>query len=156
MITPYQLALVAGGFGITGSLLGVLIGYYLSRKLAKEDRDIRAFNAAATKFREAFRDEILALDAIFGTLPVDTSIFLEAAFNKHRSAVFDFKHFLTGENAISFEKAWNEYCSYETEHGQIEALVQYAGLGHPGSHANALRQLAKARLEKLLMFAQQR
>ncbi len=150
-------------FGI-GISVGTIIGFSireiikdrLSRDRAREDRDIRAFNEAATKFREAFRDEILALDARFSSVTIDTSTLLEAAFEKHRSAVFDFKHFLAGENAVSFEKAWNEYYSHETEHGKIEALVQYAGLGHPDSHANALRQLAKARLEKLLMFAQHR
>jgi len=57
-LTPYQLALIAGGFGIAGALLGAWINHRLARHRDKETRNRARFDAASSKFRSIIAQRI--------------------------------------------------------------------------------------------------
>ena len=74
---PYEIALIAGGFGIVGALLGAWATYRLSVKLAQRTYENaidlmqrQEFDKAAADFREAFLPEATFLkhDANIGKL----------------------------------------------------------------------------------------
>lgn len=151
------MAIELGSFSF-GALVGGLItatcAHLLAKSRDKESRRIKDFNYASAKFRAAFKEEFLALNPALSRNSVDTAVLLEAAFDKHRLAVFDFRAFLPTESTDGFDKAWQEYYRYDNApDGTIHGLDKYSGVGHGYSEKRRLRFLAAERIEKLLDFA---
>jgi hypothetical protein len=140
--------------GVVGFLLRTLIDHFLAKSRTKEERRVRDFNEAARRFRDAFKEELLALSPNLSKWEKDTSEILEAAFEKHRIAVFDFKPFLSKDELAGFHQAWGDYYRYEnTPESTVHGLAQYSGKGHGYTEARRLRLLAAERIERLLEFA---
>ena len=110
-LTAFEIALIAGGFGITGTLLGALINHYLS--LGRSRHDAKRF--AGFRLREAFAPELAKLQHPEGRGIAEFSDILETAFEKHQMAVNEFRFFLTDDKLDSFNKAWREYYSWPYE-----------------------------------------
>ena len=93
-LSVYELALIAGGFGIAGTLLGVLAAYRLSMKLAdrqlmhmREISKLDAWHAAAHEFVSAFSKDLATLES-GASLGQDLSDFLRAAYDaRHVQAI---------------------------------------------------------------------
>lgn len=142
--------------------LGVLAGgsivavwtHFLTKSRSSEERRIREFNEASAKLRAAFRDEFLALNPAHNKEVVDACDLLSAAFNKHRSAVFDFKPFLSKTEVEGFEKAWKKYYQYtNAQDGTIAFFEQYSGKGFGSEEVRKKKFLAAERIESILSFA---
>lgn len=150
-ISAYEIALIAGGFTIIGTLLGALLGYRFSLSFAK----VTERHRAAMKIRDAFKDEILALNPARHEMRIDLSDFLENAFSKHRAAVLDFSYFLEAKDRTAFYTAWYEYhchpaaCNDES----VPFLEQYSCRGLTLEQEHERKKLAQSRINKILEFA---
>ena len=94
---------------VVGGIVCATAAHYLTKSRNIENRRIKEFNGAAAKFRTVFKDELLALNPALSHNSTDTAELLEAVFDKHRMAVFDFRPFLSSESIQGFDKAWQEY-----------------------------------------------
>jgi hypothetical protein len=146
-----------GSFSLGAIASGIVcsvVTHYLTKSRNTENRRIKEFNEAASKFRTAFKNELLALNPALSRSTADTAEILEGAFDKHRLAVFDFRPFLSSKSVHGFDKAWNEYYRYDNAtDGIIHGLNKYSGVGHGYEEKKRLRLLAAKRIEKLLYFA---
>ena len=109
-LSPYEIALIAGGFTIIGVLLGAWIGYRNSLKL----HSIVEFNKAAAQFRNVFLGAILYLRDDIRIKGTGTSNkineFLRTLIFKHMKALARFEPFLDTSQRKRMRHAWNEYC----------------------------------------------
>jgi hypothetical protein len=149
--SAYEIALIAGGFTIVGTLLGAWLGYRLSLSLT----NVTERRRAAIKFREAFKEELLALNPAQYAMKVDLATFLENAFPKHRAAVFDFAYFLEPKERTAFYAAWYEYyCHPKTQNeNTIPFFGQYSCRGLTIEQEHERKKLVQDRIEKILEFA---
>lgn len=149
-LTAYEIALIGVGATIIGSLAGAWIGYRLSLSLA----EIQAKRNAVLKLREAFKDEILALNPSQYALKEELPVFLNNAFYKHRSAIFDFAFFLPTKAKVGFYNAWHKYYCHEDcrNENSIPFLEQYSLQGKNIEEQHAIKQLVKNRIENILEF----
>lgn len=149
--TAYEIAVIGGGFAIVGALIGTWSGYRLTLSLSQ----FTAKRDAATKFRAAFRDELLALNPALTMNAPDTCDLLTTAFEKHRVAIFDFKPFLSTADAERLEKAWQDYYRYpDAPDFTVPVLEQYSSKGCSISEARRRRELAAGKIETILSSAQ--
>ncbi len=148
----YEIALIGVGGTIIGALVGSWIGYKLSLSLA----NITAKRTAAMKLRDAFKDEILALNPSQYALKEELPAFLERAFQKHRTAVFDFSYFLKPREKAAFLDAWYEYYCHEDcrNENSIPLLEQYSCRGLNTEQEHELKLRAKNRIESILNFSE--
>jgi hypothetical protein len=157
IISPYELAFIAGGFTIVGALVGGWIGYRSTLSIYR----ISEFNKAATSFRNAFIPEITFLkhNAVIPDNErhyADLNEFLEAGYiDRHLKAFEIFKNHLSSKERQEIDKAWREYC-YHPDNQYILFFEQYSwrvankGIGYE----KQLQSLALNRIEKILEFAQ--
>jgi hypothetical protein len=150
-VSAYEIALIAGGFTITGILLGAWLGYRFSLSLANVNERRRA----AMKLREAFKDELLALNPAKHAVKIDLVAFLENAFSKHRAAVLDFAYFLAPKEKRAFYMAWYEYhCHPDARNEEtVPFFEQYSCLGLTIKQEHERKNLAQSRIERILEFA---
>jgi hypothetical protein len=97
-IGTYEIALIGVGATIVGSLVGTWMGYRLSISLAV----ITAKKHSELKLRDAFRNEILMLNPARHALEEDLPTFLQKAFDKHETAIFDFSFYLKPKQQRGF------------------------------------------------------
>jgi len=156
-IMPIELGSFSLGTFVGGVIVG-FVNHYLTKSRSVEDRKIREFNDAATKFRNAFKDEVLALDPSLSRDIGDIEVLLTNAFAKHRSAVFDFLPMLTGEDAKAFEKAWHEYYRSDKEpDDDYPFFGKYSEKWNGTIYDRVPRmKLAQERINVLLSFAHNR
>lgn len=169
-LTAYELALIAGGFGIAGTLLGVLGAYRLSIKLAyrqfehlREVSRLDAWHASAREFVASFSDELAILDAE-EELSIRLDEYLLRAYDaKHKSAIATFEHFVHEGSLASFKATCKEYHSSAKSEEMIETgmsvreamFIEY--MGHPFYHPQLTPyQLAAERIRAMLAFAKAR
>lgn len=118
-LTAYDLALVAGGIGIAGTLIGVLGTYWLAIKLAEaqaahaeHQAEINALRDAKAKLRAAFAPALanIYLARHHGThdTPVVSDILRESLLI-HASAVEEFRPFVPASECTAYQEAWEEY-----------------------------------------------
>lgn len=166
-LTAYELALIAGGFGIAGTLIGVLGAYRLSIKLAdrqfqhlREVSRLDAWHASAREFVAAFSDELAVLDANEElSIPLDQYLLL-AYDTKHKSAIATFEHFLPEGGLAGFKAVCKDYCCSAKSEEMIgmgmtvqdAMFVEY--IGHPFFHPQLTpQQLAARRIRAMLAYA---
>lgn len=109
-LTTLEIAYIAGGFGILGSLIGSLTNHFLSKDIMRQNK----FNKAAEGFKDAFIPELRYLDYRYSPDRKDMpGIYktLSLAFDEHETAVIKFSPHLKGQQRIDFEKAWDDYCN---------------------------------------------
>lgn len=110
---------------ITGivTLLGVWLGSLINRRASHEAVEATHRNAieliqinnrnfANIRLREAFAREIALLSKPEGYNIAEIPHSLKIAFEKHQTAINEFRFFLTGDELTSFNKAWKEYDDY--------------------------------------------
>ena len=112
------------------ALIGALVGGFftiwavrLSHKTAIEVVDRQEFIKASIEFKEAFFDEIKALQdksmVDKSKRAISANDIIESALEKHTRAFFRFKDFLPPDDRIRFHICWNTYlCKEETEQYQ--------------------------------------
>ena len=100
-VGPYDIALIGGAF----TLLGALITYWFATELGRR----QARRDAGRKLREAFADEISAMNPVTGRTDVTVEYLLQQAFLKHYAAMREFSFHLAGRERESFEAAWKNY-----------------------------------------------
>jgi hypothetical protein len=149
-LSAYEIALIAGGFTIIGILLGAWLGYRFSLSLA----NINERRRAAMKLREAFKDELLALNPAKHATQIELATFLENAFPKHRAAVLDFAYFLEPKERKAFYAAWYEYhCHPDARNDKtVPFFGQYSCRGLTKEQEHERKKLAQSRIEKILEF----
>jgi len=140
------------GFVAGGAVVGV-INHYLAKSRDTESRSIKEFNEAATKFRDAFKDEFLALNPTLSKCTIDPAVLLKSSLSKHGTAIFDFKPFL-GKDADRLEQTWQKYYRHD-EFPEIdrEGLAKYAGNHCTYEEAYRRRLCAIQNIECILSFA---
>ena len=155
--------IIIGSFlGFAGGLIASSVGAYAAHRFAI-DRDRRKeFQEAATQFREAFLEEIRALQkARIFDVAIDSDgdrvyDILERGIVRHEKAKIRFKPFLRNCDRTRFEVAWKEYYS---EGEANYHLCDYQGEQDPKSgkiRINLeikLMELALAQIHRLLSFA---
>ncbi|MCI5143752.1 MAG: hypothetical protein D3909_18920 [Candidatus Electrothrix sp. ATG1] len=110
-LNAYEVAVIAGGFTVLGTLLGALIGYRNAINLYK----VTEFNKAATRFRSAFYPDVLFFKYGIGspkTTSPDQSLdhFLQYSFlNRHAEALMLFRAYLSTRQIANIEKDWQSY-----------------------------------------------
>ena len=109
-LTPYEIALIAGGFTIVGTLIGAIIGNRNAISLNK----IVEFNKAAATFRSAFTSELRELKTIIKydmeIVEDDITKMLGSSAIKFENACIIFRPYLKKSKRICFNNAWKEYC----------------------------------------------
>ena len=151
-LSPYEIALIAGGFTIIGALLGSWIGYRNALKL----HNIVEFNKAATEFRNAFLYELIFLkhNACIpegGRTYTTLNEFLFAGYvHRHLKAFEVFRNYLFGEERANIDKAWQDYCHYDIEGETEPYFAMYAENIWEGKDT---KKLALERIEEILKFA---
>lgn len=106
-LSAYEIALISGGFGIIGTMLGAWLNHHLS--IIRSHFDTRRL--IGTRLREAFYPELFSLK-FHPTTVTEVSNLLESAFIKHQIAVNEFRLFLTDKELTGFSKAWQNYYGY--------------------------------------------
>lgn len=142
---------------IAGGIVGAIAGHYLTKSRNTEERKAKIFNAAASAFRDAFAPELSAIKnpSFDETVePVDLGTLLRNAFDKHRTAVTEFRRSLEGSRQREFDRAWHSYYAYDDTGDDVyEHLVKYSP-SYTGELRKECREFAIANIEKLLEFAQ--
>ena len=140
---------------IIGTLLGVvfggLVGYLVS---SAESRRLARSNAAL-QLRDAFKPELLALNPAHSKNSSDVPALLQAAFDRHRTAVFDFSWYLPSEEQARFNQAWRSYYAHEdlVDQDSIPFFEQYSTRGLDLGQTHEKKKLARSRIEAILDYA---
>jgi hypothetical protein len=103
-LSPYDLAIIAGGFGIVGTLIGAFLTYRLAVQLSSR----QAFNKAASTFRSAFTKEIRLIEE--STVETDFIEMFNNAYIRHYNAVISFMPYLSESKRAEIKKAWENHC----------------------------------------------
>ena len=138
-LSPYEIALISGGFTIVGAFLGSYITYRFALVIS----NVNARHDAGRRLREAFAYEMAVLHPATGDKGFDVERLLQASWLKHHSAVSEFACHLPPEKRAPFEQAWRDY--YEVG-GGIRFFDYYTG-DNP-------RQKFQERVEAILKFTQ--
>ena len=121
-LSALEIALIAGGFAIVGTLLGAWITYRLSEKLVQKNHTnaielihITEFNKAAIEFQCAFLEGKQRLrddpDADWYSI-LDSNVLLE-----HEKAAMRFKLSLPDKDRGGFDRDWDTYFSHRPHPG---------------------------------------
>ena len=105
-LTPYQLALIAGGFTILGALLGNWISHRFSdyRDRRKERNDAAAkFRSAFTEIRKTIRE---SQPGIRSRRQTDFFQLFTDSYHAQYDAMLHFKDYLNNKEQEAIEKAW--------------------------------------------------
>ena len=112
--SAFEIALFTGVLSIGGTLLGAIVGYFLSSKIAKTQaihaETLAAKNAqriAGAKLQAAFAPEIGHVELMKDTFAVDSA--LKAALHKHATAIEEYRWFVPPESQEAYQEAWEKY-----------------------------------------------
>jgi hypothetical protein len=114
----------AGGFGIVGTLAGVIGAYRLSLKVAerqfmhlREIAKLDAWHVAAHEFVAAFSADLATLEAGVSS-GFDVQRFFREAFDRQSHAVAAFTHFVHDHQKAAFNRAWKRHCYGVSSRGE--------------------------------------
>lgn len=151
-MSDYEIALVGIGGTLAGTLLGSLVGYWLSIKLNK----IGLKQQSAYRLHVAFRDELLMLNTQESVINGSLCEYLKNAFEKHRLAVYEYSFYLEHSVRSKFIKAWEVYYlhdNYEAHGCTLRHLEKYSTAGLSHDEKLSVFKLAESRIAKILAFA---
>ncbi len=107
-VGAYEIALIGVGGAVVGALLGALIAYWLSLKLA----DINVKREANRRLVSSFHRELADIYPTPVCWPKDVDNFLRSKFSNLQAAVGEFRYYLPVKEWEDFDRAWfNYYCS---------------------------------------------
>jgi hypothetical protein len=133
--------------------LSILLTALLTSITSRKHKDKERFNHACDALRSAFNQELAALKSPSCDNPVDPYMLLVASFDKHRTAIEEFRPFIKKSRQRKFDQAWRNYYAYDnTGEESTEFLLKYA----PGWEQKPiweLRALATANIEVVIEFA---
>lgn len=144
---------VASVVGVSGTLLGVTIGWLLNRWTVNGTVKRQEFYKAAA-FRMAFAEEYRALKAVVrpegmeDTFVQDT---LANAMAKHENACVLFRPYLSDKKKHEFDRAWKDYLV--PEGGEVAELPSPFINYYSESRHEVCIGLALEKLDKLMEFA---
>jgi hypothetical protein len=134
-LSGYKLAIIAGGFGVAGTLVGVLATYWLALKLAdrqfqhaREIAKAESRHVASRSFIDAFAAELQFLETV-ATEETDTMEYLRVAYQRHAAAVATFEHYVLPERRSDFRATWQQHCYGHDTHGKPDS-PQGVGIEH--------------------------
>jgi hypothetical protein len=133
--------------GIFGTILGAIIGGFLSYHFSTRILRRQEFYKAAANFRAAFVSEqrLLSSHSLADRMGRTASDIIKSAIDRHESEMIKFRPFIDPKNVDDFDRAWIEYA------GNSRHFEQYStnrNLDRPEK-----RELALSRIETLLEFA---
>jgi hypothetical protein len=153
--SPYEIALIAGGFTIIGALIGGWVGYRNAIRLY----NIAEFNKAASIFQNAFLPEIIFLkhNARISCAGSSDNLqeFLHFGYTRrHLKAFVAFRPYLSSKKKRCIDQAWQEYCCHP-DNPKITFFEQYSWkVANKGKdYEKELKSLALSRIEKILEFS---
>lgn len=116
-LTAYEIALIAGGFGIVGALLSAILSFRFAIKLtninaanAAKQAEVNAVRDARAKFLAAFAPAIAQIYLARSHGTHDTPIIgniLKDSLISHASTIEEFRPFVM--DSAAYQKAWEEY-----------------------------------------------
>lgn len=129
----------AACIGIIGTLLGVIIAYFLSLRAAKA----QCRRIAGARLRAVFAPEI----AQYNLLP-EGQIYdmLMAALPKHAAAIEEFRCFVPRKHQEDYQDAWNNYHRPPDARGMIYLTFYAVGTDR--------RELFKQNIDAILKFTE--
>lgn len=138
---------------LLGTVVGGILGYVLSVAQARQI----ARSSASLALRDAFKNELLALDQSLATTTSDVPQLLQSAFDRHRKAVFEFSWHLSQKEKPRFERVWQEYYTHPSLVGRdgIPWFEQYSTRGKGHKEVREVKELAASRINKILDFTQE-
>jgi len=132
------------------AIVGFVAGHFFA--IGRDRR--KEFNDASEKLRDAFAPELSTLKNPTFDTTIDPYNLLLGAFDKHRTAVVAFSHFLKEPRKRQFNQTWLKYYAHgaDDEGDKTEFLIKYS----PGWESKPIRECRDAaifNIEKLLEFA---
>jgi hypothetical protein len=101
-------AIIAGGF----TILGMYLGYRLTRNVTLESIRISNFNKAAAVFRSAFTSQLRELRNIPHPEGLQSDFvynLIQNSIVKHEIASIRFEPYLSSEEITAYSRAWRKY-----------------------------------------------
>jgi len=156
--TPMDNTLYAALIGVAGTLICVYIGYLLSNQTSKNTIKLQEFNKAAASFRASFVKELILLDDRYITEKTprqNASDILFNAFLRYCIAFNKFKVYISKNNIVSYEKAWNDlYHPYKDKGLDCAFLEEYFCSSTALSMQKPISEKVLAKINRLLGFAE--
>lgn len=149
-LSAYEIAIIGVAGTILGSLVGAIIGYWLSVKLSKGSEK----RASAYRLHMAFKDELLSLNSAESTIEFSLPEFLKLSFPKHRAAIYEYSFFLSKSARNKFEKAWQEYFRHDEFLGcELPFFEKYSLIGKSVEQQSEIKSLAASKIRAILAYA---
>lgn len=104
-VSPYELALIGGGFTIAGTLAGAFITYRFALILGRKE----AKRQAGRRLLDAFSTEMAKLNPNLEIYPGAIKSTLIEAFEKHRKAMIEYGFYLEGAEKTEYEDKCKKY-----------------------------------------------
>lgn len=101
-LSAYEIALIGVGGTVVGTLIGAWISYIFAIQLA----EVNARKEAARKIISTFHQELSEIYPYPIKWPKNITAFLESKFTAINAAVGEFRYFLPGEKWGDFDNAW--------------------------------------------------
>jgi hypothetical protein len=146
--------IIASVVGVSGTLLGVGIGWLLNRWTVNHTVKLQEFHKAAAIFRTAFADEYrdLKTAARLENLEDDfVQTTLANAAVKHENACILFRPYLSDKKKRQFDQVWNDYLC--PGGGDVEELPSPFIDYYQESRLDIPIKLALEKLDRLMEFA---
>lgn len=93
--------------------LPILLTALLTSIISRKHKDKERFNHACDALRSAFNHELAALKNPSCDNPIDPYSLLVISFDKHRTAIEEFRQFIKESQQSKFDQAWRNYYAYD-------------------------------------------
>lgn len=104
-----QDVILTAGIGITGALLGTIVGAFLGYKYSIQSKASYEWRAACSRFRESVHEQLGSIYPSPAVWPRNISSYLKNRFVPLQKAVGEFRHYLPSDQKAAFDKAWLNY-----------------------------------------------
>ncbi|MGR3301882.1 MAG: hypothetical protein ACUZ8I_05195 [Candidatus Scalindua sp.] len=136
--------------GFAGTIIGVIIGYFLSGRTAKKTVKLQEFNKLTSKLRIALIDQSRIIKRI-EFIKTDTyTDKLDVAFTNTETAFIEFRFFLCKRQRERINSIWHEYNNKQKTHKDIVKFHAHWIL--ESMDKNKLRENLLINIEKLIEF----
>jgi len=146
--------IIASAVCVSGTILGVGIGWFLNRLTVNHTVKQHEFYKAAATFRAAFTDEYRTLKAVVRPEDEDDALVkttLANAAAKHENACILFSPYLSDKRKQQFDQAWRDYvCPSGGDVAELpSSFIDY----YQETRLDISIKLALEKLDRLMEFA---